>query len=112
MIFDRGVSKELPKEELAQSVTPIKAQFDHLLKKTVMSSPNEIGLAITILENHAGSLMTSAQWCREKADQEMDYARQLRASLREELHRRGVNHLEVGGFLFTVSEDGLSIEMR
>lgn len=112
MIFDKGIAKDLPKEEIAKSIEPIQRQYDEIVGLSAKDHPAEIALTITILENNAGSLLQSSHWLKQKADQELDYALKLRKVMTEEMKSRGLTHLEVAGFLFTISADGLGIEVR
>jgi hypothetical protein len=112
MLFDRAVADGIEKSDIAHVVDPVRQQLDHVVREAAAHTPRELGIAIGILEQNAGAWMQSAQWCRHKADQEMEYAQKLRAAMREELRRRGLAYLEAGGFLFTLSADGTGVEIR
>jgi len=112
MIFDTCIANNTPKEEIVHHVKPINDRFDSLLAHESKTNPGEVALAITMLENNAGGLMQSSKFCQNKAEQEIKYAKQLRDALYKHMKESKHDHLEAGGFLVTLSADGLGVEIR
>lgn len=112
IIFDREVAKETPKEQLAEAVAPAQHSLERAIEESLKIDLKDFGQTIVRIQNNAGAWAEQSKWCREKADQEMEFAKKLRLALWHHMHHHKMAYLEVDGLVFTFSADGLDLSLR
>lgn len=110
VVYDRGVSKGLPHDEITAAIEPIRQVMDDFTRQAVTKDLRGLIYGAKSLQNEANAHMQDAKILVEKEMNTRMFIRKIENEILAEMKRQGVEILVDGDFSVSlVVQDGQSV---